>query len=265
MKRVVASSVISLVILLLIAGGFFYFQFYRNEGSSTFQAVPADVAFVISANPSSGDLKRLAESSFFNGADSVPVMGDWKKALLRFDSLCSGQAEIKAAFSKNPLLISGHVTGPSAFSLLFILPADAEFTAGSEKMLRTVLKGSGSVNDRNYNGVTIREMKSGFGYSFSWAISRGVFIGSITPYLVEDALRQQRAEENPSPATALTTYVEGQSKDMVVAIRYAGFSKWLRTQFREPDGVGLAGLERLGNWSDESRATYQCDLLRRTN
>ena len=75
MKRVVASSVISLIILLLIAGGFFYFQFYRNEGSSVFQAVPADVAFVISTNPSSGDLKRLAESSFFNGADSVPVMG----------------------------------------------------------------------------------------------------------------------------------------------------------------------------------------------
>ena len=249
MKRVVASSVISLIILLLIAGGFFYFQFYRNEGSSVFQAVPADVAFVISTNPSSGDLKRLAESSFFNGADSVPVMGSWKKALLRFDSLCSGQQEIKAAFAKSPLLISGHVTGPSAFSLLFIMPAEPDFAAGSENILRKVLNGSPAVTERNYNGVSIHEMQSGYGYSFSWAVSRGVFIGSVTPYLVEDALRQQRTEENPSPAASLHTYIEEQSRDMVVAIRYAGFAKWVRTQFREPDGVGLAGLERLGNWS----------------
>lgn len=249
MKRVVASSVISLIILLLIAGGFFYFQFYRSEGASAFQSIPSDVAFVVSADPSSGDFKRLATSSFFNGADSVPVMRQWKSALLSFDSACVHEQELRTLFERSPLLISGHVTGPSAFSLLFVMTAGNDLTSGSEAIVRKLIKGKGAVNERNYNGTIIRDISSGYGYSFSWAISKGVFMGSTTPYLVEDALRQQRAEDNPSPATALATYVESQSKDMVVAIRYAGFAKWLRTQFREPDGVGLAGLERLGNWS----------------
>lgn len=249
MKRVVASSVISLVILLLIAGGFFYFQFYRTEGTTAYQAIPSDVAFVISVDPPSGDFRRLAASSFFSGADSVPLMKSWKNALLRFDSVCVQQPDFKTFFAKSPLLISGHVTGPSAFSLLFVMSAGNDFTVGSEAAIRKVLIGKGAVTERNYNGVVIREINSDYGYSFSWAISKGIFIGSTTPYLVEDALRQQRAEDNPSPATTLENYIEHQSKDMVVAIRYAGFARWLRTQFREPDGVGLAGLERLGNWS----------------
>ncbi len=249
MKRVVASSVISLIILLLIAGGFFYFQFYRTESTSAFQSVPSDVAFVISADPSSGDFRRLASSSFFNGSDSVPVMKAWRNALLRFDSVCVHEPEMHALFEKSPLLISGHVTGPSAFSLLFIMTAGNDLSSGSEQIVRKLLLGKGTVTERNYNGTIIRDISSDYGYSFSWAISKGIFIGSTTPYLVEDALRQQRAADNPSPAADLANYVESQSKDMVVAIRYAGFAKWLRTQFREPDGVGLAGLERLGNWS----------------
>lgn len=249
MKRVVSSSVISLVILLLVGAGFFYLQFYRNEHASPLQAIPGDVAFVITTDPTSGDLKRLAGSSFFNGADSVPLMKEYRQALLWFDSLCNRQDEVKSVFASSQLLISGHVTGPSAFSLLFVMPASPELIAGASRILKTVISGDGSDAVRNYNGTDIHETRSAHGYSFSWTISKGVFIGSITPYLVEDALRQQQSAENPSPANALASFMEGKSREMVVAIRYAGFARWLRTQFRSPDGVGLAGLERLGDWT----------------
>lgn len=249
MKRVVSSSLISLAILLLVGAGFFYLQFVRNDQTSVFHAVPGDVAFVISVDPSSGDLKRLATSSFFNGADTVPVLKDYRKALLLFDSLSIHQQEIKSAFHNNRLLVSGHVTGPSAFSLLFIMQASAELESGSVNVLKTLVKGDGSDQIRSYNGTDIHETKSGYGYSFTWAISKGVLIGSTTPYLVEDAIRQQQSSENPSPALTLTGFMESKVNEMVVAIRYAGFARWLRTQFREPDGVGLAGLERLGDWT----------------
>lgn len=249
MKRVVSSSLISLAILLLVGAGFFYLQFVRNDQTSVFHAIPGDVAFVISVDPASGDLKRLATSSFFNGADTVPVLQDYRKALLLFDSLSIHQQEIKTAFHHSRLYVSGHVTGPSAFSLLFVMPTSAELEAGSLQILKTLMKGDGSDAIRSYNGTDIHETRSGYGYSFTWAISKGVFVGSTTPYLVEDALRQQQSSENPSPAVALTGFMEGKANDMVAAIRYAGFARWLRTHFREPDGVGLAGLDRLGDWT----------------
>lgn len=249
MKRVVSSSLISLAILLLVGAGFFYLQFVRNDQTSVYNAIPGDVAFVISTDPLSGDLKRLATSSFFNGADTVPVLQDYRKALLLFDSLSLHQQEIKSVFTNARLLVSGHVTGPSAFSLLFVMPASPELKAGAVQILKTLVKVDGADMIRSYNGTDIHEVKSGYGFSFTWAIAKGVFIGSTTPYLVEDALRQQQSSENPSPAIAISGFMEGKMKDMVVAIRYAGFSRWLRTQFREPDGVGLAGLERLGEWT----------------
>ncbi len=249
MKRVVSSSIISLVILLLIAGGFFYWQFLKNDAGEAYDAVPSDVAFVISVDPTSGELQRLAKSSFFNGSDSVPVLKSWQAALLDFNNACLNNARLKEVFASSPLLISGHVTGPSAFSLLFVMPANAELSASSEEVIATVLKKKGAVQSRNYNGVEIKEMIMDEGRSFSWAISRGVLIGSTTPYLVEDALRQQRNDEAPSPANELKAFINGKPREMVYAVHYTGFAKWLKTQFKDPASVRLNGLDRLGSWS----------------
>jgi len=101
MKRVVSSSIISVVILLLIAGGFFYFQLRKNTKSSVYELIPADVAWLVTMDPSSGDLQRLSGSAFLSGCDSVDVLKDWNKSLLFFDSICTNNEQLKAAFKKN--------------------------------------------------------------------------------------------------------------------------------------------------------------------
>jgi hypothetical protein len=71
MKRVVSSSLISVVVLLLVAGGFFYYQYYKGSNAGALDTIPADAAWVVSCDPSSGELQRLARSGFFKGNDSV--------------------------------------------------------------------------------------------------------------------------------------------------------------------------------------------------
>lgn len=84
---------------------------------------------------------------------------------------------------------------------------------------------------------------------FTWAVAKGAFIGSSTSFLIEDAIRQQKNAKLISPAVSIQKYCEEQPKELMVALYYPGFTKWLKTQFRDPSGVNLVPLERLGDWS----------------
>lgn len=249
MKRVVSSSIISVVILLLLAGGFFYFQLKKNISTSVYELIPADVAWIVSVDPSSGDLQRLANSSFLSGCDSVDVLKDWNRSLIFMDSICSNNEKLKATFKSTQLMISGHVTGPSAFSLMYFAEVDNDFVNVSEELIALMLQTEGSVVTRVYNGIEIREFNGKNDAHFTWAVTKGVFIGSSTSFLIEDAIRQQKNAKLISPATSIQKYCEEQPKELMVALYYPGFTKWLKTQFRDPSGTNLAPLERLGDWS----------------
>lgn len=249
MKRVVSSSIVSVVILLLIAGGFFYFQLRKSVKSSIYELIPADVAWLVSVDPSSGDLQRLANSSFLADCDSVAVLNEWNKSLLFMDSLCSSNEQLKSTFHSNQLFISGHVTGPSSFSLMFFAEVDNDFVRVSEDVISLLLQSKGSVQTRVFSGIEIREFSALNGKHFSWAVTKGVFIGSSAAFLIEDAIRQQKNAKLISPATSIKAYCEEQPKKLMVALYYPGFSKWLKTQFRDPAQVNLTSLERLGDWS----------------
>ncbi|MBK7887060.1 MAG: hypothetical protein IPJ86_07110 [Bacteroidetes bacterium] len=119
MKRVVSSSIISVIVLLLLAGAFFYFQIKKNFSASVFKLIPGDVAWLVSVHPVSGDLQRLTRTSFFNGSDSVAPFKEWKSTLIAFDSLCRKDEQLLKTFEKTNLIISGHVTGPSSYELMF--------------------------------------------------------------------------------------------------------------------------------------------------
>ncbi len=251
MKKVVSSSIISVVILLAIAAGFFYYQYYKSGKSSSLEAVPADVAWLLRCNPSMGELRQIATSGFFAAKDSVPLLKEWQQELLYFDSLSVNTKELKQLFSASPLIITGHVTGPQSFSLLFITSIhNANPDAVASKVLKQIAYSNATTTLRNYNGVDIREVPLGHDKRlFSWAVSRGVFIGSFTSYLVEDAIRQQRSSGSTSPAVRLNQFSEGEGSSMLVAIRYSGFAKWVKTQLDLASGVRLLPLERLGDWS----------------
>ena len=251
MKRVVSSSIISVVILLMIAGGFFYYQYYRGTNASELESVPADVAWLISCDPSGGELQQLAKTGFFNGHDSIPILNSWYNSLLSFDSLIVNTPEFKKQFAQHPLIVSGHVTGPGSFSLLFLTKINGTNPDGLANSLTSKLLGlKTQTQTRNYNGVDIREVSLGSGNQvFTWAVTKGVFIGSFTTYLVEDAIRQQRSGKTLSPATRLQKFMDGNDKGLLVGIRYSGFQRWVSTQINPNAGISLSPLQRVGDWT----------------
>ncbi len=248
MKRVVSSSIISVVILLLFAAAFFYFQIKKNVSTSLFKAVPSDAAFLISVNPSSGDLKRLANTSFFSPADSVMILKDWKRSLLLFDSLCNNEPHVAKALGNSPLLISGHVTGPSDFGCLFYCSVSAN-PEEVLSVLKRLFSFKGEVRTRTYNGVNIWEAGMESGEVLSWAVHKGLLIAGYTSFLVEDALRQQKNTAAGSPALSLESRWSEEEKGLMLALYYPFFSKWLKTQMDMAAPVDLLSFSHFGDWS----------------
>ncbi len=251
MKKVVSSSILSVVILVMIAGGFFYYQYYHGGSSSALEAVPADVAWLVSCDPSSGALQQLAHTGFFNGHDTIPVLHDWYASLVKFDSLAVNSPDWKKVFADHPLVISGHVTGPGSFSLLYITKlGGANPDGAADKIVQKLLHSTVDPQTRNYNGVDIRELSApNSTQTFVWAVSKGVFIGSFTSYLVEDAIRQQRSGKTASPALLLEPYIQSKDHGLIAAIRYSGFTRWVGTQLDPAANVKLIPLQRLGDWT----------------
>ncbi len=249
MKRVVSSSIVSVVILLLIAGAFFYFQIQKNENASVFKVIPADVAFLVSLNPSSGDLQRIAKSNFFNASDSVAEFKKWKSLLLYFDSVCVNDDKLRDAFEKSRLFCSGHVSGSSSIEFMFFSSLGGTWSGRADELLRKVFRNKEELQSRTYNGVEIHELSLSPGSKFSWAVAGAVFIGSTASYLVEDAIRLQKGDQSESPAMKLEQAWPTDPNKTMVAFRYEGLSKWINTCLA-PESTDLpASLEKLGEWT----------------
>jgi hypothetical protein len=250
MKKVLLSSIISVVILVAVAGVFIYYQYYRNESTSLYEAIPSDVAWVISVDPTTGDLKRLANTGFFNNHDSIEVLDHWYKSLLSLDSAVVKNQALRSIFKTYPLVVSGHVTGPNTFSEIYYLRLNNANPDGeADQLVMGILGKKVKKQTRNYNGTEIREVRLDSARMFTWSVSKGVFIGSFTPYLVEDALRQQKYIKSTSPAVKLMSFVDTNKKNLVIGIHYNGFHKWVLTQLNTLSGLKLEPLQRVGEWS----------------
>ena len=108
-----------------------------------------------------------------------------------------------------PLVVSGHVTGPNTFSEIYYLRLNNANPDGeADQLVMGILGKKVKKQTRNYNGTEIREVRLDSARMFTWSVSKGVFIGSFTPYLVEDALRQQKYIKSSSPAVKLMSFVD---------------------------------------------------------
>jgi hypothetical protein len=238
------------VILVAVAGIFIYYQYYRNESTSLYEAIPSDVAWVISVDPITGDLKRLANTGFFNNHDSIAVLDDWYNSLISLDSAVVRNQALRSIFKTYPLVVSGHVTGPNTFSEIYYLRLNNTNPDGeADQLVMGILGKKVKKQTRNYNGTEIREVRLDSARIFTWSVSKGVFIGSFTPYLVEDALRQQKYIKSSSPAVKLMSFVDTNKKNLVIGIHYNGFHKWVLTQLNTLSGLKLEPLQRVGEWS----------------
>ncbi len=249
MKRVVGSSVFALFLLLLIAAGYFYFQAKRDDRGSVLMAVPSDALFLLTCHPGSGELRQFGQTDFFKSDDE----NDWEykasHVLSELDSLAANNEKWSRIFDQSPLYLSGHHSGNGEVGVIYYFSIHQAVVASLDKLCFSLVKAKDAVRLRRSGQVEIHDLVTRDGRSFSWTISQGVFMCTFTPYLLEDALRQQAQELSSTMVTTMPDFIQESANSLTLAVRYSFVTRFLDTQLKSDAKRLLKPLSRFGEWT----------------
>ena len=192
MKRVVLASLISLLIIGAIALGYFYYQQLKTPSLEAVNAIPTDAAFIVETKDASATWKSIRESSIWNELKNSSYFSALNRKGVFIDSLFSKGRSVSKLYEAQTVFISAHIIKANDFDFLYLVNLPK---IGQESFVNDVIKdvtgGKADISKRVYDGVTIKDFPAaGNNESFSYAVVKGVFIGSFTAFLVEDAIRQ---------------------------------------------------------------------------
>ncbi|MEO5572019.1 MAG: DUF3352 domain-containing protein [Bacteroidia bacterium] len=194
MKRVVSSSLLLLFTLIVVAAGLYYFQrYYGITSGKAINAIPADAAFLFEADVSSGIINGISKAPYWKELQGNKFFQKINNSLIFFDSLTRNKDDFKKLFAQEKLIISAHVIKANEFDFLFLIhlpvPDQEDY---ADEIIKKLSGAEEDVVTRSYGDVDIKELPMKNGSTFTYAVSKNIFIGSMTAFLVEDAIRQQK-------------------------------------------------------------------------
>jgi hypothetical protein len=165
------------IVLVTVGGYFLYQQLLVTKNTSPWELVPESTIFVYEANDCQPCVQEMQQTSLWSvfrkaafyqkpSADSLKMLFDFIEAQPR------------------GLLVSTHQTRKDDFDFVFYIPLY------QSKIKNLLLEQWSKLKtaEREFNGVKINELNSK-GQMFSWAEVDDIWVGSFTPFLLEDVIR----------------------------------------------------------------------------
>lgn len=161
------------VIIFLIGGYFLYDRYLAQKSVSPWSLVPQTTIFVYEPNDCAECIQQLKQTSLWTILRQAAFYQKQTDSLrLLFDFL---ETQNKGQ------LMSAHLTRKDDFDFVFYVP----LTAANKNTLLTAW-GKMPSTQREFNGIAIHELK---GNKFSWTLIDNIWVGSFTPFLLEDVIR----------------------------------------------------------------------------
>lgn len=249
MNRVVASSIISIFIIALLAVGYYYFSVYKEKFSNPEEALPPSAALIIKGNLNN-IYTELDKQGIWNQLDTLSLIGDIRKEFEILLQNTADQSEIADLLESEQTIVSLQVTGAEKADLLFLMPSPKDISIAT--MRKTLLgEQPDEYKQRSFSGKEIYEINFSQGWQFTFSVSNGVFIGSFTSGLVEDAIRQQetgKAFWGNKNLVNLFSSVSA-SAQSVVAINYPQLSTLFSVSLNSDFSDKLHELSVWAGWS----------------
>ena len=222
MKR--TPLLITIGIIALIAGAFFAYQkFFRPQKLTPWDLIPSGAVAVYEASTCQECIEPVKATSIWQIIMKAALYNKNRDSLQNIINLLNEQ--------KPGSLVSLHVTRKDDFDFVFYLPladrherliVEATATDWSRKPgVRTA--------QRTFNATTINELTSA-GATFSWTLLDDVWIGSFTPFLIEDVIRVFGSDERSTFRQRLgSIYQMPKLKNDAgnLYIHLQNFSRWL--------------------------------------
>lgn len=182
-----------IILILLVAFGgsiYLYNSFFRQAALTVWSFVPSDAVMVFESNNPLFQWEESKEKKIWKNLTSLPIFNKIDHHIEVLDSISGKNGAVQSFFEKNEVLVSFHVISSNSMDMLFTL--EVNNLSQHELLSKTIDHYKKTENltkrTRQYLGYTITELGFEEG-SFAYVFYKNYFVGSFTPFLVEDAIR----------------------------------------------------------------------------
>ncbi|NJN28384.1 MAG: hypothetical protein HC819_21630 [Cyclobacteriaceae bacterium] len=245
MKKTIA---ILFVLIILAAGAFYYFRIQQRKHLDIWKVVPSSAIIAYENNSLVEDWNTIVDKSIWKTLRKMPYFHAWEQNLANADSISGKDGTLDKLFRNRAFIISAHITSAKEFDFLFSLdlndpPGKSTFSKLIDSMLGNH---SLSSKSRNYQGLELNELVDKTSKStFTYFIHENIVVGSFTPFLVEDVVRNVSEGYNDTfksqiPALEAISKLENDEGNI-----YIDFAKLpdLISGFVNSDSKGTVGMD----------------------
>jgi hypothetical protein len=188
-------TIFFLLIIILGSGYSIYYYWDKQKSLDAWSLVPENTLFVYENNNLIKTWNSLQENPIWNDLLNIPELRTIKKKFEKLDSLAGGNGVLDELSRNNRVLISIHPTAKDDFDFVFYQGLHNSEQINIVSAIREKFS-SLKLNTRQYEDFNINELKNDENQVvFSYIILRGNFVGSYSPILVEDVIRNLQKKE----------------------------------------------------------------------
>ncbi len=203
--------------LFLVAGGYFFYEKVLNQAPvRAWDLVPASAVFVYEKDVCNACIDEIQKGSLWEIISRAAFHGAGPDSL---------KTKVTALLSaRKGLLISTHITHKDDFDFVYYMLDAKNALQGISDL--SGFQGS-RYSERELSEVRIHEISDTNKRTLSWILIGDVWIGSFTPFLIEDVIRTHRGKKNflaTNPEIQGLPRISGDAGNLYIQLR--NFSDW---------------------------------------
>lgn len=193
MKRIL---IISLILILILASGYGIYYFWsKQKPLDIWSLVPENALLVYENDNLIKSWNAVQENPVWEDLLQLDSFQEIKGNFESLDSLTGKNGALDDLFKNNPILISMHITSKDDFDFVFYQSINKSTQFQMIEEVEENLKEL-KQSQRTYENYTINELKDKTNkVVFSYLIIKSNFVGSFSPILIEDVIRNLEKED----------------------------------------------------------------------
>lgn len=180
-------------VIVASAGSFYYFNYINNDvNTDVWELIPANAVSVYQSKKTIQNWNNLQSQPLWQSLKNIPFFSELDEDLITLDSISGKNGKLDLVLNNNPLYISIHRTAKESLGYVFYI--NALDLIKQDVIYSTINHFEKNPNfqkdSRIYLKETIHEFKDKkTGQLFSYINFKEHFIGSFSPVLIEDVIR----------------------------------------------------------------------------
>jgi outer membrane protein assembly factor BamB len=250
-------KIIAIILILLFMAGLAYVYMYIKQTkapvSYSLNAVPGNAAIILQTRNASALWNKLGKTNIiWEEIRTTPYFNQLHERLVLLDSLMRKNSDVSEIISTNPLIVSFHKSGAENFDFLYLLNLPPVKNSSFVNDFISSSGGNVEGQSRRYEQEEIFSARfDGINTAFQYTLVQGIFIGSFSGMLIEDAIRQLH---NGTPILREKTFAKvyetvGEKVDGNIFINYNAFAEVLFAITGDNGKQSLQPLSQFAGWS----------------